>query len=61
MEWIKEILMIQVYGPGDWQNLVGRIGAEFHHGKGVQVYKRGEDQPSSGFQKGDEIWEKDCL
>jgi len=61
MEWIKEVLMSQVYGPGDRQNGVVRNGAESHRGKGVQFYKKGEDQPSSGFQKGDEIWEKGCL
>jgi hypothetical protein len=44
-----------VYCSGDWQNRVGRNGPESHRGKGVQVYKKGEDQPTSGFQKGDEV------
>jgi hypothetical protein len=32
-----------------------------HRERSVQVYKEGENPPSSGFQKGDEIWEKGYL
>ena len=29
--------------------------ASDHHERGLRVFKEGEDHPSSGFQKGDEI------
>jgi hypothetical protein len=61
MERIKDVLIGPVCRPADWRDRADRDDIEAHRERTVYIYKEGEDQPSSGFQKGDEIWEKGYL
>jgi len=55
MKRMKDALIYPPFPPIAWRDKADGDDAKRHRGRSVQVYKEGEDQPSSGFQKGDEI------